>query len=95
MKVFWSPEAREDIRQIYSYYAERNPVVAEKIIEAIISAAMLLEEYPHLGREADSGKLRLWQVPRHPYLLPYRVSDNKMEISAVFDERQKRPDEWA
>ena len=60
MKISWSPQAREDIRQILAYYHAINPVAAEKLIDAIVSAAMLLEDYPHLGWGAESGKLRFW-----------------------------------
>jgi toxin ParE1/3/4 len=94
MKISWSPQAREDIRQIFVYYQALNPAAAEKLIDAIVSAALLLEDYPHLGRGAEDGKIRFWQVPRLPYLLPYRIVENEIEISAVFDERQKRPDDW-
>jgi hypothetical protein len=34
------------------------------------------------------------QVPGLPYLLPYRVSGETIEILAVFDERRERPVEW-
>ena len=80
MKISWSPRAREDIERIYSYYLSLNPIAAKKLIDAIISAAMLLEDYPHLGRSAEVGELRFWQVPRMPYLLPYRLLGDKMKL---------------
>jgi toxin ParE1/3/4 len=94
MNLIWTRSARFDLRQIQDFYFRRNPVAALELIDDIVSAAMKLEGFPELGRAADSSKVRLWQVPGRPYLLPYRIVGNDIEILAVFDERQKRPDDW-
>ncbi|CAN5244221.1 hypothetical protein BH10PSE7_BH10PSE7_42840 [soil metagenome] len=49
--------------------------------------------FPELGRASDRVDIRLLQVPRTPYLLPYRVIDSDIEILAVFDQRRDRPAE--
>ena len=94
MNVIWALQARIDLAQIRAYYVRLNPTAAEKLVDAIIAAAMQLEDFPQLGRGSDDGKIRLWQVVGLPYLLPYRHVGKDLEILAVFDERQKRPDEW-
>jgi toxin ParE1/3/4 len=95
MKLVWTRTARFDLKEISDYYSKLNPRAATGLIDAIISAAMQLEDFPELGRHSEVGKVRLWQVPGRPYLLPYRIVGNDVEILAVFDERQKRPDERA
>ena len=94
MKLVWTRTAKNDLQNIIAYYSKLNPVAASDLIGVIIAAAMQLEDFPELGRNAETGKVRLWQVPGRAYVLPYRIVDNEVEILAVFDQRQKRPDGW-
>jgi plasmid stabilization system protein ParE len=63
-------------------------------MKAIAAAARRLTVFPQLGRASDRLDIRLLQVPGLPYLLPYRVVEDEIEIVAVFDERMERPPEW-
>jgi plasmid stabilization system protein ParE len=79
---------------IYRYIAVRDPFAAEKIMKTIAAAARRLAVFPQLGRPSDRSDVRLLQVPGMPYLLPYRVAEEEIEIIAVFDEWMERPPEW-
>jgi len=94
MKLRWSPGARRDLKSIKAYFMERNPVASEKTGAEIIRAVQRLEVFPQLGRPAHHSNLRLMQVPELPYLIPYRVEGENIQIVAVFDERRERPADW-
>ena len=94
MKLRWSLRARRDLRSIKAYLLERNPTADERIGAEIVRVARRLEVFPQLGRPAHRSNLRLMQVPSLPYLIPYRVDGENVEIVAVFDERMERPPEW-
>jgi addiction module RelE/StbE family toxin len=94
MKLDWSLEAQRNLRSIRSYVELRNPSAAKRVADEIVRAALRLETFPKLGRAAHRSNLRLLQVPNLPYLIPYRIDGDQIEIIAVFDERQDRPPEW-
>ena len=94
MRLVWSLKSRVDLASIRDYILLRNPAAAEKVVGLIISSALRLEFFPQLGRAAEISEVRLLQVAGLPYLLPYRVWNDDIEILAVFDERQERPEEW-
>ena len=94
MRLKWLSKARADLISIHGYIQTYNPAAAERISKEITRAALRLKTFPQLGRPSDQLGVRLMQVPRLPYLLPYRVSGNVIEILAVFDERRERPEEW-
>jgi len=95
MRLVWSENAIADLLSIHRYIAGRNPAAAQKAMRVISAAALQLEQFPELGRPASESGSRLLQVPRLPYLLPYRImNDGVIEILAVFDERMERPKAW-
>ena len=94
MRLVWSEASQADLHAIHRYIDERNPVAAQKVMQAIETAAERLRSYPQLGRASDRTDVRLLQVPGNPYLLPYRVAEGEIEIIAVVDERMERPREW-
>ena len=95
MKLKWQARARADLYNIRNYIRKYNPQAAERIAFDINRAAYRLKSFPQLGRHSDILNVRLMQVPRLPYLLPYRVSADLVEILAVVDERRERPPEWS
>jgi plasmid stabilization system protein ParE len=60
-----------------------------------VHSALLLVDYSHLGHPSASvdGVYEL-HVPGLPYLLPYRIVDDRIEILRVFHESQDRPSAW-
>lgn len=94
MKLKWGRQALADLARIDDYIAQFNPGAAKRITREITLAAKRLKSFPQFGRAAHRSALRLLQVPGRPYLLPYRVSNDTVEILAVIDERMERPPEW-
>lgn len=96
MKLVWLPFASFDISSIAEYYeAAASPALATQVVQQIVRSASALTENPHLGRPSESvDGLHEFHVPRLPYLLPYRVIDDRVEILRVFHEAQDRPSAW-
>jgi toxin ParE1/3/4 len=92
MRLIWSPFAQANLRDINSYYGSRNPRAAAKLIDRIFRSADNLLQYPNLGKPNAFMTYRLLQVPKTAYVLPYRVMPDGIEILAVFDQRQDKPD---
>ena len=94
MRLVWSENSKADVLGIYHYIASQDTSAAQRLMESIAATARRLSTFPELGRASDRVDIRLLQVPRTPYLLPYRVIDGDIEILAVFDQRRARPPEW-
>ena len=94
MRLLWLRQAKFDLFAIHDYIALRNPSAASRITAEITEAAIRLKQFPLLGRPADEAGVRLLQASGLPYLLPYRVTGDIIQIIAVIDERMERPPEW-
>lgn len=78
------PAAQDDLRAAYSFYAERNPASADRVIGSILKAANGLARFPLLGRQGRVPGTRVRTMIRFPYLLVYRVVDDTAEVLRVF-----------
>ena len=77
------------------YLANRyNRVVAEDFVDAVQEGVELLCRHPSLGRPGRVAGTRELVMTELPYILPYRVRDDWVEILRVFHTRQKLPRKW-
>ncbi|NIJ19682.1 addiction module RelE/StbE family toxin [Sphingomonas naasensis] len=87
--VVWRPEARQALRDIIGYIAERRPAAALRLGDAIEHTADRLPDHPHLHRPGRVAGTR--EAIVHPnYILVYRVTD-VIEIVGVLHARQQYP----
>jgi len=49
----------------------------------------LLAAHPHIGRAGRVIGTRNWWFPARPYVVPYRVKEDRLELIAVFHGKQK------
>ncbi len=81
--AIWSPEARADLAEIDTYFANLDPEFAEKIGRIAIATARYLAENPYVGPKLGNGPLRKWPVRKSPYLLLYRPAREGIEVIRV------------
>ncbi len=93
MLIKWLDEAIEDIDQIAEYLNEHNPQSSRKFAQEVWDQAQLLLTFPELGRigKRDTRELVL---KNFPYIVPYRIVENQIEILRVFPTRMNPPDFW-
>jgi addiction module RelE/StbE family toxin len=89
--VVWSPRAVEHLAQLRAYIAQDNPTAANRIGGTLLEAVERLAELPNLGRPGRVAGTRELVVPGTPYVIPYRLRGDRLEVIAVFHGRQKRP----
>ncbi len=72
-----------------SYLADRyNRAVAEDLVAAVWEGVELLCRHPSIGRPGRVAGTRELVITELPYILPYRVRDDLVEIFRVFHTRQ-------
>ncbi len=86
--------ARLDLIEIGEYLRSENPDAAARIMRPIQSASRSLGQFPHAGRKGRVEGTRELVVTGTPYLVPYRVSGQEVEILRVFHGAMRWPDRF-
>ena len=94
MTVVWSPRAIQHLAALRAYIARDNPDAAAGVALTLLAAVERLAELPNLGRPGRLAGTRELVVSGTPYVIPYRVRSDRLEILAVFHGRQQWPSRW-
>jgi toxin ParE1/3/4 len=94
MKVIWSPEARQDLRDIYLYLAAGNPYAARALHERIKQGVQLLHDNPHIGRPGRVPGTRELAISGTSYSVPYRIGEKRLELPRVYHTARKWPEHF-
>ncbi len=92
MRVRWLKRALLDLEATEVYIAQDDPHAAATVILRIIQAVSLLQEQPGLGRAGRVPGTKELLVPNTPYILPYRVKDEVVQILRVYHSARKWPE---
>jgi len=93
VKVIWTTRARAELDEIADYLSAFGAATALGHVRRIRSAGRLLGNHPHKGRLGRVDESRELIVAGTPYILPYRVSDGRVEILAVIHTSRLWPEE--
>ncbi len=93
MRIIWSPTALDDLKHVRSYIARRNPAAAADVAKAILEAVQNLTRYPSMGRPGRLPGTRELVISGTPFIVPYTVREQTIEIIAVLHGAQMWPDE--
>ena len=93
MEVRWLDDALADVTEIYHYVAADNPRAAARLAQRIQAAVRVLAGMPHRGRPGRWPGTRELVIPRTPYIVPYRVQGDLIEILRVFHGARRWPEE--
>ncbi len=89
MKVIWFKSAILDLISVRDYITQDNPQAA--VVQRIKDKVSLLSEQPGIGRPGRVPNTKELLVDRTPFILPYRVRDNKIEILRVLHTSRRWP----
>ena len=91
MNVVWSPRAIRHLVHLRDYIARDSEQNAALVAGRILKAVDLLQAHPEMGRPGRVLGTRELVIPDTPYIIPYRVRGDRLELIAVFHGRQKWP----
>lgn len=95
MKVVLSPQARADLREIFLYIAEDHPHAARLVLTRIKERGAELANNPHIGRPARVPGTRELVISTTPYIVPYQVSGDTLQILRVYHGSRQWPEHFA
>lgn len=94
MNVIWTRPAARDLEAIQDYIARDNPVAANRLAQTVRQRVRSLADYPNIGRQGRVGGTRELVIGGTPYIVPYRVRGDRVEILAVFHGARKWPESF-
>lgn len=89
MKVVWSPRAIRHLVALRAYIARDSEQSAARVANRILKAVDLLQAQPEMGRPGRMLGTRELVLPGTPYIIPYRVRGERLELMAVFHGRRR------
>ena len=93
MNILWSPEAIEDLNSLRAYIAQDNPPAARGVVLHIMhSIEQLLPNNPQMGRPGRVPGTRELVIPKTPFIVPYRLQRNVIQILRVYHGARRWPE---
>ena len=94
MQVKWLRTALRNLEVEAEYIAQENPEAAARVVERVRDAVQKLADHPALGRPGRVSGTRELVVTGTPYIVPYRVRGNVVEVLRVQHAARKWPEKF-
>ena len=94
MRLRLLAEAARDLRNIFDFIEQDNPETARDVARRLMKSIQLLAQNPSVGRPSKTKAIREWSVPDLPYVVPYRVRRDSVDVLRIYHTRRNRPQHW-
>ncbi|MCH9020068.1 MAG: type II toxin-antitoxin system RelE/ParE family toxin [Proteobacteria bacterium] len=91
MIVEWSVPAQRDLIAIADDIAADSPDAALAVIEQIDDVVARLADHPRMGRPGRITGTRELVVPGLPYIVAYRIREDRVQLLRVLHAARKWP----
>jgi addiction module RelE/StbE family toxin len=83
--------ALDDLREIDQLISKDSPVAARKVLAVIWETTQYLREHPHIGRPGRVSGTRELVISGTPFIIPYRVVSDEIQILRVLHGARQWP----
>lgn len=83
MKVRWSKPAHDDLANLREWISRQRDDAANRTAARVVQASRRLGKFPSSGKVGRVEETREAPVPGIPWILQYRIKDNRVEIMRV------------
>jgi toxin ParE1/3/4 len=94
MKIIWTQLALFDLGEAREHIMATSPSAAIQTIDRIEKSLEALESFPQMGRLGRVPGTRELVIPETPFILPYRIQRDSIEILAVIHGARKWDDRF-
>jgi toxin ParE1/3/4 len=91
LRIRWTGSALADLEAIGDFIALDNAVAAQRMAAGLAASVDALRDHPNLGRPGRLTGTRELVVSGTPYVVPYRVLGDDVQILAVFHGARRWP----
>ena len=93
MTIQWSPESIHDLIALRAHISEDDPAAAKRVaLHILYCVEHLLSENKQLGHPGRVPGTRELVIPKTPFVVPYRVRDNALEVLRVYHHARRWPE---
>jgi toxin ParE1/3/4 len=93
MTPVWSPEAINDLVALRAYIEQDDPAAAQRVALHIVkNIETLLPNNPEMGRPGRVPGTRELVIPKTPFIVPYRLVGNTIQILRIFHGNRRWPE---
>lgn len=82
-RIVRSPQAQEDLIDVWTYIAASNDVAADRLLDRVRAKLAALADSPGIGRPRSELASGLHSFTVRPYVLLYRQIDDGIELVRV------------
>jgi toxin ParE1/3/4 len=93
MKLVWTRSAIDDLDDLHEYIRKERPAAARRVAREILESVERLVAAPESGRKSRIHGVREVLVGKYPYVIPYRIHGDEIQLLRVLHTRQSFPDE--
>jgi toxin ParE1/3/4 len=90
-RVRWTEKALQYLEAAVLYVAEDSPQAAEALARKVHVSVAALSQHPEVGRPGRCKGTRELVISGTPYIIPYRVRGDQIEILRVLHGARKWP----
>ncbi len=91
MRTLWLPRAVDDLKELRAFIAQEKPIAAQEVAARVLEAVDQLATLPNIGRPGRVAGTRELVVRNTPYVIPYRIRDEAIEILRVYHSARRWP----
>jgi len=91
LKARWLKLALANLEAEAEHISRESHAAAQRVVLAIEQAVRLLARHPAMGRAGRVEGTRELVVTGTPYIVPYRVREDRVEVLRVFHAARKWP----
>jgi addiction module RelE/StbE family toxin len=91
MRIRWFRDAVLDLIALRQYIGDDNPRAAQDVAGKIMHDVAHLRDHPGMGRLGRVDGTRELVISGLPYIIPYRVKNNVIEVLRVLHAARKWP----
>jgi toxin ParE1/3/4 len=92
VRLKWSEPAIADLVALREYIRTDNPIAAQQVATRLLEAVAVLRDQPGIGRVGRVPGTRELVVSGTPYIVPYRVKGEVIELLRVLHGARRWPD---
>ena len=94
MRVRWLRTTLANLNAEAEFISQDSPAAAARSVAAIVNAVENLKRFPASGRPGRVPGTRELVVSGTPYIVPYRVRGDAVELLRIFHGARKWPNQF-
>jgi len=92
MKVVYTDDALRDLDEILTFIGTKYPNVAVQFVSRLRTIEQRIGQWPNSGQEVEQRSgIRAVPFIRYPYILFYRLSQERVEILHIHQAARQKP----